>query len=508
MNFRPRHKGKSLMSKDSTRKETDYAIKRLEAEFNAKTELLISNANAELGRVSERSIASALSLLRQSAVVVGVAIGLIGFFGFDNIRGMVINNFDNKIDKWLRFESPSPFESRLLDIRDRHLLDSMYLQYIRSKSGNSYRPQYEISKTAKKELVRIANDKDTSLQDYSDILDILADRLDPVFPSSASGFQLVKVFKEEGFKHQYEKQREFLDAFKSDRMLGNLAVSLLEDESPHKLQAYTIVANNYRDYAVKYSNKKLLGLEIDFFSLELAKTLAIHDPGSKILHQYLTKIYKSKGRFDGWIHHYITLADLIISNDFNDDVGTKSFFKPVNLSDKGSRKDMALMMFEVLLADGFSFDIEKSMGLGNLIITNGKNKSYLVRSEFEAFFDKNDMVSEIFKESILRGQLYSVVNMFTVYGEEEDVLVSVNLKAGPNFKITAADGNVYTSSEINSRIWVRANGDSSEKRVVASFINDVGSYSEVIIKDVMGYEDMKVNLNFNKTTVIRHINEW
>lgn len=282
----------------------------LARDFDKEVSRLEDKITAQNSKVSEAAIEKVMKMVYIMVGFLTAMTVIFGVFGYQNIKEGMTEMVRTKVNGWLSYEEPdSPINNTFLSIRDRYLIDSVYVRYQRSRTEHRY--DFKITDKELADLVRIANDKDTSLKDYSDILNLYESNyaLGSIkFRGNYQANLFSDIFSKDGFKQQYMKQREFLFTFSHDVSTFGIAKEILESGRDYLMfEAFDVAFNTNPEYAVEYAKKHLTGDSFEPLDRNMALALAKYDTESKQFIQYKDRLFEVRGELEGWLFQYFDI---------------------------------------------------------------------------------------------------------------------------------------------------------------------------------------------------------
>lgn len=485
-----RTKEKSHPQQDQYQK----TVEELNRTFQEHVDRLEDKITAQNSKISEVAIDKLLKLLNPILISLGSVIVIFSFLGYGDLKESVTSMAKTKINAWLSYdEKNSPINDTILPIRDRYLIDSVYIRYMRSKANSRY-SDFKINDKELDDLIRIANNKETSLQDYSDILNLYGSHFIMGSIKFRGNFQanlFGKIMTEGGYKEQFMKQREFLSVFSHDISANSYAKEILESDSDYlKYEAFTIAANTNPKYAIEYANKNLSSNNFEHIDQAMALLLVQYDTESEIFKSYVNELFNVRYELDLWLHKYLEIFSYLIRKK------SKLFTYELhnNKSDE-IRNKMAFSMFSKLVNEGYFIGINNQFEPKLTLSKLGSSSAYLSRIEVEKIYENPNMLNKIIHmNSNDVSWLSKVVYSMEVYNNDE-YLVTLMVDLGTSSQITLNNEKSITSDDVLGAIWLTIDRNNKNKLEVA-FRDKSGKLQRYPVLEFKNFENSSYSYRF------------
>ncbi|WP_331351380.1 hypothetical protein [Cellvibrio sp. UBA7671] len=436
-----------LKLREELRREFEFHVTRLEDKITAK--------NSNISELAMSKVLRVVGLL--GTALIGV-FGVLAYFGFDELRTTLVDYSSKKVDRWMSYEEvETPIMKSLTDIKDQYLIDSLYIRLQRAKAEGHRSSDYSLTNKERADLIRIANSPDTSSSDYSTVLTLLYAPYQlglGKFSFDKGGSALAKIFTEDGFIDQLEKQRELLRTFSHDTSLAHIAGGILASENhPLKDEAFQLLANIGAPIAVMYANENITPEHIDEIDHQMALVLAARDIDSEMLKRYITFLRGNPGSHDHWLYHMFDLFEHLHSS-------TNIMFETYESKKLAEKQHpMAIDILAYLIEAGHGFDVSDAF---DLQLRFGKGQSSLLapeRYEFESLLKDNEFLNKLIVKKDDVDWLSRVVKAFDIRHNEK-VFVSVNVELLNNATLMLDGGTIVGKDDVLGDVWLTPSTES------------------------------------------------
>lgn len=467
--------------REELKRDFEFHVSRLEDKITAK--------NSNISELAMTKVLHVVGLL--GTALVGV-FGLLAYFGTDDVRTTLIDYSTKKIDQWMSYENvESPLIKNVSDIKDRYLIDSVYIRLQRARAEGHGSRDFSLSDKEKTDLIRIANSPNTASTDYSTIMTILSSRFDFGIPHiwfDRGGIVFANVFSEEYFNDKLEKRRALLQTFSYDTSLGDLARQILLKDDPYfKEEAFNILANIRDPFAITYANGNITPEHIDDIDHRMALVLADRDVESEMLERYITFLKGNPESNGLWLHKIFDLFDQL--HHISD--GSFSTYEPKKITEK--QKAIALDLLIYLIDRGYGFyvsdfvDPELHFGKRPYLSTTPE------RSEVESLLKDNDFLHKLIMAKSDFPWIAKVVKAFEI-SHKEKVFVSINLELFGRAALISEVGATIGAGDVIGDIWLTQSVDNPG--ISAVFRDNTGSIQRVQLKNISHLHDAKFSFKY------------
>lgn len=469
-----------------------------------RTEQIQDKITAHNSHISEAVIEKTFKLFVPIMAILGVLLALFGWLGYDDIKTGIANYTRAKVDQWLSYDEPSsPLNRDLREMRDRYLIDTLYVRHLRAKSDSYRHYKFEITDKELADLIRIANSKETPLKDYEDILEIYASSnvLGSIkYSGIYRGDMFGDVFTKDGFLEQRRKQRAFLEAFSHDGSVYGIAKAVIEREDEFLLEeAFRLLANLHTPDAVRYANAHLQANRFESFDLEMALVLARQDIQSPALAAYIEAVGASRDIYSGWLHAYMRLLTPIIQH--KSDV---SFGAVIDKQEDQLRSDLALKMFAKLVEFGCSIDIQDRYDERISIGDQSGNIRGLSRWEVNRIYDKPDVLRDLVSMRPNDAPWIEQVVTTLEVTRGDEYLVTIMVDLSEDSEIGIPGQQRVRSSDVKGEVWFTVNRRDSGKLEI-SYRDKAGAYRRETILSLSGMEGVNFNYRYRKQDLYAYL---
>ena len=426
---------------EQLKREFDFHVDRLEDKITAR--------NANVSELAMSKVVRVFCLF--GTALVGV-FGVLAYFGFDDLRTTLVDYSSKKVDRWMSYEEvETPIMKSLADIKDQYLIDSLYIRLQRAKAEGHRSSDYSLTDKERADLIRIANSPDTSSSDYSTVLTLLYAPYQlglGKFSFEKGGVALAKIFTEDGFRDQLEKQRDLLRTFSHDTSLANIAGGILASEThPLKDEAFQLLANIGAPIAIKYANENMTPEHVDDIDHQMALVLAAHDIDSEMLKRYMTFLKGNPGSHDYWLYHMFDLFEhLNPSTNI-----TFETYESKKLAEK--QLPMAIDILAYLIEAGHGFHVSDAF---DPQLRFGKGQSSLLtpeRYEFESLLKDDEFLNKLIIRKNDADWHSRVVKAFDIR-HKENVIVSVSVELLNNAALMLDEGAIIGKDDVLGAVWL------------------------------------------------------
>ena len=469
-------------SEESLERMYQTAIHDLKRAYEHHADRLEDKITAKNSQIAEAAIDKTFKVLYPILALFGAAVVVLSYFGYDDVRSSVINHTTNKVDSWLSYEEyESPLKDSLLDLRDRYLLDSVFIRHQRSKADSNRILDFKLTDKELSNLVRIANNKDTSYKDYSDILNIYASNfyLGPIkFHRDYKGIRFSSIFTDNGFKDQRYKQKEFLKVFSHDYSIYPIAKKVLDENEDYlRYESFNAVANINPPAAIQFSNTHLNAKTFGSIDHEMARLLAKEDPASEKLKRHIKKLYEVRDNLDGWLYQYFDLFSLLNVSDRED-----HFFTVRNKQSNKIKQKIAEEMLTQIIDDGYQVLIRNDGFAKALVISKpGKQSTFINRSDADGIYKNKRLLNNL--TSLKQDDtawLTKLVSCLEVKADDE-YLITLLVELNPDSSIVVSSGEILIRDDILGKVWMTT---SEEGKLMASYRGKAGEIHQIKVGEV------------------------
>ncbi|KZN29031.1 hypothetical protein N480_09695 [Pseudoalteromonas luteoviolacea S2607] len=490
------------MTNEVTEKREDQIPQMVKDICDREFEILRHRIKSENSSISEAAIDKTLRLITPIAAALTLIIAVSGYLGYQDIKASAEDLVKQKVNNWFSLDTPSPLVSEELNpLRDRYLIDSVTIRYLRDKA-EPHQNYFKLTEKERETLIRIANDKNTSLVDFSDAIEALKAG-EPGFsdlvnrmPGDYRGIRFEKVFTEKGFKDQITKQKLILRTYNNDYSLVSIANSILKSESQLlKPEAFQLIANTRQPYAIEYAKKTLAKNDFSIDGFELVKYLAKEAPHSTELLEYIEQNYKN-GKYN--IH---TLGDVL--GLYSELIPYKDnwFLFDEDESLLKYKTELAFSLFEGLVDNGVRFRIDNRTETLFSSINEGSYIS-MDRPSAEEIFENHELLNWLVskKENDLLW-LTRIVDTFDIRNNDE-VILAIQLNLAKGTEIELITNKSLNESNVIGPILLKVNETSNELSVV--YRNDIGTIISDTVKSVSKLSGSNLTFSFHEDSLYRY----
>jgi len=488
------------LNKSSNRSTTFTTTSELKEFFDREFENFQNKVEAEHGKISEKAIDKALRIMLVWAGILTAIIGISSLMGWQDIKESVAAQVEKKVNNWFSFGTvKSPIETQLQMMRDRYLIDSVTIRYLRARADDrTY--TYKVSDDEIADLIRIANNKETSLADYDSILNAIKaarSRLSFMdFPSDYRGEVFGKVFTEPGFRDQINKQKALLSTFSYDLSLVKFARTAINEDWPHLSdEAFDLLANTRSSEAIPYAETHILNAGYEYQNRAFAIYLAREKPDSERLTAYIDSLLSKKIISEGWFQEYFSIMmELFVG----------STISPISIiaeQKKDTQNEIALEMMSKAIGLGARTRINNHFEDRLIFFVPDEYGYTLEYSDVEKIY-KND---EILDSLVLRSPedmnwIKSVVRTFQVNQAQKNI-VTIKLELLANTVIRGEDAVELRPGDTASSVWLSLDEDSGN--LIAKHRNLSGNFQSFVISDIVNAQKSKFKFLFNEQELYR-----
>lgn len=466
---------------DQLKKDFEFHVDRLEDKIAARN-----------GNVSELAMSKVVRVFCLFGTALVSVFAVLAYFGFDDLRTTLVDYSSKKIDRWMSYEEvESPLMKSVADIKNRYLIDSLYIRLQRAKAEDHRSRDYVLTDKERADLIKMANSAETSFSDYSEVLTLLYGPYEfglGKLSFDKGGVALIDVFTKEGFKDQFDKQQELLRTFSHDSSLANLAGTILESESPHlKDEAFEILANIGAPIAVTYANEKMTLEHIDNIDHRMALVLSARDIDSEMLQRYITFLKGNPESHDLWLYH---LFDLFQHLHPSASI-TLQPYESKKLAEK--QLPMALDILTYLIETEHKFYVSDII---NPQLHFGKDKSSAVtpkRYEIESLLKDNGFLTKLIAKKDNVDWLSHVVKAIEIR-HKENVIVSVNVELMGKATLKLDNKSIVGKDDVLGDVWLTP---LTEKPGISAVFRDkAGTIRQGEVQDIDHSGDAKFSFKY------------
>lgn len=466
---------------EQLKREFDFHVDRLEDKITAR--------NANVSELAMSKVVRVFSLF--GTALLGV-FGVLAYFGFDDLRTKLVDYSSEKVDRWMSYEEvETPIMKSLADIKDRYLIDSLYIRLQRVKAEGHPSSDYSLTDKERADLIRIANSPDTSSSDYSTVLTLLYAPYQlgvGKFSFDKGGVALAKVFTEVSFRDQLEKQRDLLRTFSHDTSLANIAGGILASEThPLKDEAFQLLANIGAPIAIKYANENITPEHIDEIDHQMALVLAARDIDSEMLKRYITFLKGNPGSHDYWLYHMFDLFEHLHPS-------TNIMFETYESKKLAEKQQpMAIDILAYLIEAGHGFIVSDAF---DLQLHFGKGQSSLLtpeRYEFESLLKDDEFLNKFILKKDDVGWLSKVVKAFDIRHKEK-IFVSVNVGLLKNATLMLDGGTIVGKDDVLGDVWLTPSTES--QGLLAVFRDKAGTIQRSQLQKIDHINNAKFSFKY------------
>lgn len=466
-------------------------------------ELMNYKIEAKKASVSELAIDKTLKLLLPIGGVLALLIAASSYLGYNDIKSSAKKLVHDKVNTWFTFGvDESPFIEEINSLRDRYLIDSVTIRYLKAKAAPSSYPGFKLTDKEIENLIRIAKEKETKLIDFIDVISAIklgtsgfSDLVDSI-PGDYRGIQFEELFVEKGYKDHAKKQREILKVFSNDYSLVGLANKILEDDISHLNEyAFLLLSNTNQPFAIDYAKNKLIQKEYDDNLFVFAKYLARKDPLSK--------------EFKGFFEHNLLQSEnikpyeafdifyeLIDSNN-----NVFSIFDSEDKELKKYKKELAYRIFENLIKQGMSIRVDdRSLKM----IARVDENSYVTisRVEAEKIFENDELLNWlVLKNKDNIEWLAKVINAFDLFVDRAQ-LVSIKAELRGNSVLTLDRKKDISKEDIEGDVLFGVGDNANQVKV--SYKDKLGNITRDKVKSTRQLFKANFKFSFNKDELYRY----
>lgn len=487
-----------LMESEEVTKQEDYISQLVKKRCDREFEILKYQIDSANGSISEVAIDKTLKLVTPIAATLMLIIAVSGFLGYQDIKASVKELVHNSVSSWFSYDlKSSPIIEELNSLRDRYLVDSVTIRYLKAKadSRNYY---FKLSDKERDALIRIAKTRNTNLVDFSDAINALKldfsgfSELTNTLPGDYRGAQFEEIFTQGGFTEQVKKQGELLRVYSNDYSLVGIAKNILESKNEylHK-EAFNLIASTGQSYAIEYAKKNLTGNSFDQSKFRLAKYLAKEEPLSEELKTFISKNFENSKPNLNISHNVLQLYYELISNGEN----LFSIFSDDDKSTIEYKTNLAFNLFERLIKNGMKIRIDSH---SESMVAKISEHSYvsISRSEAAKIFNNDDLLNWLIsrKKDDLTW-VARVINTFDLRNGEDSILgIQAKLEMGTEFSL--ANNRAIGNVDVEGPFWLKLGTTKNE--LLITYKDKIGEYHTETVVSSHKLSNSEYSFRFNK----------
>ncbi len=273
------------------------ALKSTSASLLAEVEGKISNAE---DKITEKAIDKTLTIIQQVKTWIGIAALLISavfglgvLFGYKNLTDTLTTSFENKVNRWMRFDDESGGRKALDELRTEAIINAYMIRLARNYSSAS-ESLFPLNGPEEKRLLEVLQTPKTSYSDFSDALTIIIKNRGPFRPAFSEddvGKKIAALLSADGISP--DKRGLVLERFRGDAALLPYSKSFLNDENQSiyvRMAAFENVKVFDSEMAVAFAEKNVGTIKPSLkgdLVLYLAKESGQYEPALRYVHDLI-----------------------------------------------------------------------------------------------------------------------------------------------------------------------------------------------------------------------------
>lgn len=490
---------------DYYQQQFEQKTEELKKSFQEHSARLEDRIEAKNSQISERAIEKTLKIVSLIGGSLVAFIFLFGIFGYGDIKESVTQIFTRKVENWLQVDdNESPLKESILTLRDRTLLDSLYVRLQRSKLGELR--TFEVSNDELEVLIGLANNKELSLSDYSLILEVYKKQeteLSFGFNGDYRSNLFDKVMIESGFIQQAEKQKIFFETFRNDRNILKYVEGILGNTDHHLIySAFDVLtkispsrARQYVDKNFDHTNDKELKFSMVKFMVDDWINIDTVKKYSNSLLSNKTEVFVYRKYFD------LLLSMIDVPN-------SPTLMFKTNLEEPNKEKvKLSSSMLSKAVNLGFSIRLSNEVFNENEIVMEfpGHGQVSLGKGDFDKIYTSRWTIDKIFDDSLKDIELLTKLIGFYEVKDKGNYILSVSAKLNVDGEIEFENGEVLKPKDLIGDLWftVGKNG-----KLIVLYRDRAGEIKTSYVKELSKFNGSDFDFLYNKAEVRSLLNSY